>query len=157
VQLGIRELLRDYQDILSRLGEPLWYDSGGVPRYEPFAPELCNVYAAVVALNEIRCQFCQKMFKVSVEFSSSDWPGNLPEAPEAIGDLLHYGDPPYHSCRPGDSMNSIPQRILEYWQRSHETNLRWVQVQSLAGMDIMPQWAREKIDSGKDITDDLLP
>lgn len=29
-----------YDDIISRLGRPLWWDEHGVPRYDKFQPEL---------------------------------------------------------------------------------------------------------------------
>jgi len=146
-------LHRDYDDIISRLGEPLWYDSSGVPRYEPFTPALCDVYAWVAALNEIKCQDCGKIFKVSIELSTSNVsPEDLPGDMEALGQHLHYGDPPRHNCRPGDSMNSIPQRILEYWYRIHGPNMRWIQVPSLAGLNIMPKWAQRETDSREDKT-----
>ena len=35
-------MLRDYFDIRSRLGEPLWFDDNGVPRYVPFTPGMAQ-------------------------------------------------------------------------------------------------------------------
>src|SRR5215467_12956322 len=146
----MKTMFRDYADIKSRLGEPLWYDSNGVPRYDPFNPKLCGISARIVSFNEITCQACGKPFKVAVEVSSSDsFPKELPSDPEALGELLHYGDPPRHDCRVGDTMNSVPRRILEFWvrpgfvgkvtkERSEEfkKGWSWSQREEMAGLDI---------------------
>jgi hypothetical protein len=49
-------MLRDYQDITSRLGEPYWWDGNGAPRYCVFRPDACGIYDAYVALCLVRCQ-----------------------------------------------------------------------------------------------------
>jgi hypothetical protein len=33
-----------YKDLRERLGEPLWHDAEGVPRYAPFEPSLLGIY-----------------------------------------------------------------------------------------------------------------
>lgn len=130
-----------YEDILSRLGEPLWYDYEGVPRYDSFHPNLCGVYASFVSYNQIACQSCVKKFFVAVEICNFEIPpsfkfpipppigeaqkiekvvnkldsSNFPSPWDQIGSF-HYGDPPIHRCF-GDSMNSVPVRIIEFWQK----------------------------------------
>ena len=58
-----------YRDIRSRLGEPRWHDSHGVPRYDEFHPALLDVYAEYAALSLIRCQSCGREFHVGVSWS----------------------------------------------------------------------------------------
>ena len=112
-----------YDDIISRIGErPIWYDENAVPRYCEFEPDRsAYIYTQEVALGEITCQGCSARFLVA--FSA----GNVQEQTiaEAIkSKTLHYGDPPAHgrdgdihySCSAGDSMNSEPRKVVEYWR-----------------------------------------
>lgn len=113
-------MLNSYSDIRSRLGEPLWYDNHGVPRYEPFGPDLCSVYPVAVTLLLIECQSCAEKFRVSIEFHDHAFCKHGvtafdPPTPESIANL-HYGDPPIHGCV-GDTMNCIDLRVLEFWRR----------------------------------------
>lgn len=136
-------MLRDYRDITSRLGQPLWFDSNGVPRYDKFHPDLCGIYDDYVAYIELGCQGCSKTFMVSVERRKFRmWPkvekNELPEPPNEIGSF-HYGDPPRHDipnptvedvyrggwslhCS-GVTMNSFPIRIVEFWEKNK--NFHW--------------------------------
>lgn len=118
----------DYQDIRSRLGDPLWWDEHGVPRYEPFHPKLCDIYARFAALIEVSCQNCCRRFPVGVsqpEFRLFPTVRQVePPTQESIG-WFHYGDPPRHEC-PGDTMNVDSLRILEFWRRGEETGWEWV-------------------------------
>jgi hypothetical protein len=113
----------DYSDITSRLGEPLWWDEHGVPRYEPFHPSMCDVYANKVALLIVRCQECGRKFTVAVSVERT-FRVPTPHDPA----WCFYGDPPRHgdeNCGAGDVMNSIPVQILEYWERSLDSSLCW--------------------------------
>lgn len=112
----------NYIDIVSRIAEPpSWWDENAVPRYCSFAPEhSASIYIGEIALVEIRCQACKRQFFVAVSavnFSES----SIADATK--NQTLHYGDPPAHrghkgvECGAGDSMNSIPRRIVEYWHR----------------------------------------
>lgn len=117
-----------YKDITSRLGEPLWYDRHGVPRYDPFRPDMCGVYARYVALLDIECQACRKRFRAAVDycgyesrFIGGDLELKGPQLPTAEdeGDF-RYGDPPPHDCPgrglcAGSTMGSVTRRILEFW------------------------------------------
>jgi len=120
----------DYNDIRSRLGDPLWYDRHGVPRYDPFRPGMCGVYARYVALLEIACQACGRRFAVAVDLDDLErleWEKEgafvLPTAEDP--GAFCYGDPPRHGCV-GDTMSSYTCRIAEFWERSQETGWKWV-------------------------------
>lgn len=103
---------RNYTDITDRLGEPLWWDDQGVPRYVPFHPGVIDVMR-VVALMEIRCQECHKVFKVASAWNNTSC---IMPTPESAGSLT-YGDPPFvMCCRAGYTMCSEELRILEMWQ-----------------------------------------
>jgi hypothetical protein len=75
---------------------------------------LCDVYAVVIAFNEIRCQDCGKIFKVSLELSRGQgFPRDLPKDPGICGTIALL-------WRSADSLNFILQRILEYWYRTEK-------------------------------------
>lgn len=62
-------MLEDYQDIIKRLGKPLWWDEVGCPRYEEFQPDMCNdIYAEEVLLMLIACQQCERQYKVAMSW-----------------------------------------------------------------------------------------
>jgi len=112
----------DYPDIKRRIKEkPKWYDMHGVPRYDDFSPELCsNVYADEVVLMEIQCQACGKHFLVELNWDGVDeFVHSIPSLEKRIlNQTICYGDPPIHeNCDSGLVMNSIPLRIIEYWER----------------------------------------
>jgi hypothetical protein len=115
-----------YGDILSRIpGAPLWFDEHAVPRYDPFTPaSVANIYAEEAVLMRIECQGCGTPFDVAMTHAS---PGSFSKAPTPryahllLSDLIehrviHFGDPPNaQCCDVGPTMNSVPQKILEYW------------------------------------------
>ncbi len=134
-------MLREYSDIIKRLGPPLWFDDNGVPRYEPFHPSMCGIYDEYVALLDLRCQRCSSSILVAVERRKYQyWPEiketQLPH--EKTGDLggFHYGDPPRHNMdgsyhNKGDgwgshcsgvTMTSFPARIIEFWFKNADHN-----------------------------------
>jgi hypothetical protein len=144
---------RDYADITSRLGPCKWYDGNSVPRYEEFSPNMCDVYNRYVAFMEIACQSCDKRFLVASEISMMQtYQVSLPISPlegdekkidevtrkldkegglspwEQIGSF-HYGDPPRHgteeTCVAGDTMNSVPVRILQFWKKDNK-GFEWI-------------------------------
>lgn len=112
----IRAMHHGYEDIRSRIPEaPTWYDQFGVPRYGAFSPNQApNIYADQVCLAEVICQQCDRRFQV--QFSSSE--GLSDDSLEKLINErdLRYGDPPNHGCV-GDSMSSIPLRIIEFWRK----------------------------------------
>lgn len=101
-----------YRDITARLGAPQWWDEVGVPRYCRFGPdETNNIYASQAILMEVACQGCDRRFPVALTYGPL---GELAADP----DVLHYGDPPGAECCPaGPTMNSVPIRVLEFWER----------------------------------------
>jgi len=118
-----------YEDITSRLGNPLWHDEHGVPRYDQFTRELvADIYAREIALVEIQCQACLKRFDVAFSYAPMQQVSNpnLPSLSEEVtDDTLHYGDPPRHDdpgghgCA-GETMNCNDLRVLQFWQMNQE-------------------------------------
>lgn len=108
----------NYDDIIGRIAEPpVWWQAGGVPRWDPFTPHRSpNIYANEAVLMEIACQSCAHVFHVVMTGKKES-----DALSERIMDgSLHYGDPPNIDCCPGGpSMNSEPRRILEYWSRGN--------------------------------------
>lgn len=136
----------DYHDVTERLGSPLWWDEYGVPRYDAFAPDLCDAYATECALVRIACQQCDERFAVCISRSRYSnvmgvpFPTSLAE--EIRRGIIHYGDPPPHAgCLAGATMNCIDLEVLEFWVKdkvSHE----WTRAPSLEGDLPLPDWAK---------------
>ena len=120
-----------YADILLRIAEPpLWHDRHGVPRYEPFAPQMLGVYDDFAILVEIKCQRCSRRFLVGGGWTRFDLfvdpivERNL----TSLAASFDYGDPPRHDVGPmcrcaGETMSSDVVRIVEAWER---VGLDWV-------------------------------
>ena len=112
-----------YSDILSRISiVPLWYDSNGVPHFDPFRPDLCsNFYADEIILLKIQCQECKEPFLVEMHSSKSCNSQSLEykvvHCKEYIINPIHYGDPPRHNECIGDTMNAESLQIVEFWKR----------------------------------------
>jgi len=162
-----------YADIISRIdSDPIWFDEHAVPRYCEFEPRhSASIHVQEIALAEISCQACRRLFRVAfsaVNFTPKDTeqqsepqhsdeksePENFRPIADAIqAKTLHFGDPPnVRCCAAGNSMNSVPRRVIEYWARGDRkyvsgrniTDPRyfdWVRDTSLE-IDIMPDWAR---------------
>jgi hypothetical protein len=122
-------MYRLYSDIRDVLGEPLWHDEQGVPRYVPYAPQHGGIYDQWSALLEIQCQACGRPFLVSSSFSLSDMFRHLrpdepipqhpvfPTADNCGGDFA-FGDAPWHDgdrqCS-GTTMTTDTVRVVEFW------------------------------------------
>lgn len=111
-----------YRDIRDRIhAPPTWFDEDGVPRWGSFSPDAtANIYATEIVLLKIRCQSCGRIFHVCMTWDPTA--GVLhKEAPLSVqirDKTIHYGDPPNVECCPaGPSMNSEPDRVLEFWRR----------------------------------------
>lgn len=106
------------EDIISKLGEPVWWDRDGtLPRYCEFHPEqMSDIYAKECVLLLIRCQSCGKLFKVSQTGSIFD--SEKLARSISMKSVLFVGDPPnMRCCGAGPTMTSDTMRILEYWHR----------------------------------------
>jgi len=133
-----------YDDIISRIAEkPTWWDENGTPRYGAFAPDACpDIYASDVVLLEIGCQDCDRHFRVEMHYGPWQRMYGTMSLEAAVRDgVIHYGDPPSHGCEgAGDTMNSIPHRVLEFWR--HEA-FDWKRVPELE-VDCFPEWAKDE-------------
>jgi hypothetical protein len=118
-----------YNDIIEKLGTPIWFDECAVPRYCEFKPDrIANIYARECCLLEIACQDCGHRFLVAMSWSSWDMVNNKGRLSEEI-EKIHYGDPPNIGCCPaGPTMNCEDLRVVEFWK---EENFEWVRVPEL--------------------------
>ena len=113
-------MLNHYEDIRSRIDEPpKWWDENGVPRYCDFGPlEAANIYATEIMLLLIECQSCGRQFHVCMSSRKREpisGTGRL--ASDIESNAIHYDDPPnVECCLAGPTMNSIPRRVVEFWQ-----------------------------------------
>lgn len=111
-----------YADIRKRIPTPpLWWDENAVPRYDPFDPnEGADIYAQEIILLKIRCQSCGRPFEVAMSWSAMDeHVRRVPSLEHRINErTIRYGDPPNVECCPaGPTMNSEPDRVLQFWRR----------------------------------------
>jgi hypothetical protein len=127
-----------YKDIRDKLGEPLWWDEYAVPRYCEFAPdETGDIYAREAVLLEIACQDCGTRFKVCMTTPPYTQRPSLADL--VRDDEVHYGDPPNAGCcAAGPTMNSVPLRVLEFWDRT--VGLDWQRIPDLQ-REIECEWA----------------
>lgn len=119
---------QSYFDIREKLGNPLWWDEVGCPRYAEFHPELANnIYARQCCLLLIKCQACRHEFKVAMTYSLESITYGRP-----MRDLItriknksiHYGDPPnVGCCASGPTMNCDDVSVIQMWERR---NCEWV-------------------------------
>jgi len=134
-QLGPIDMHPDFADITSRLGTPLWYFKGGVPRYDQFSPEMTGIYDEHVALCIIRCQACHRTFNVSAsvdhmshmerdETGKMAWHDTEFPTPENPCWFDTWGDPPRHDGCVGETMTSKLLSIVEFWSKDMEKGRR---------------------------------
>jgi len=120
-----------YDDIRSRIAEPpLWHDQHGVPRYDPFRPEMLGVYDHFAILGEIACQSCGRRFLVADSWPRFDMSAKTisEHVLAELVDSFDYGDPPRHDIEAGrcagETMSSDLVRIVEVWE---SVRFEWVQ------------------------------
>ena len=132
-------MLHSYPDITKRITDPiLWYDENGVPRFDPFHPDLCaNIYAREVVLLRIQCAACSKQFEVALNWHPIELPGGR-SLRSRILDKPHTvacGDPPCFDCSNGCGAGMTMQAdvigVVEFWE-SRRGN--WHRVRSLEGL-----------------------
>lgn len=149
-------MLPDYADIRDRLGEPIWWDGNGVPRYDPFRPDMLGVYDTFALYVEIECQSCAERFLVGEGRSRLDLMSPFTAPPETFltwATGYHYGDPPAHThprhpgglCG-GTSMNVIDRRIVEAWERVFRDRVgyEWVRHPEIETIDVTPEWIKDE-------------
>lgn len=130
-----------YKDLRERLGEPLWHDAHGVPRYAPFEPKLLGIYDKWAVLFLVECQACKKQFKCAAgtepfmdairrdptrKWEDGDFE-KLQEPMTVIDSVLGWGDAPWHTATgaedqfngqcAGTTMGTGVVAILEVWHR----------------------------------------
>jgi len=111
-----------FEDIISVMGKPKWFEDHGFPRYCEFSPsEVCNIYAKEVVYFLIACQSCGTLFKVAISSSGYDSKYNPHSFKEHIlNKAIGYGDPPnMKCCGAGPTMSSDNVKVLEFWERPH--------------------------------------
>lgn len=140
-----------YDDIISRISiPPLWWDEYAVPRFDDFKPgKHAYIYADEIVFLHIQCQGCGHDLRVCMSSSKMrriDLPkcseGEIvyhPSLAEQVEQgLIHYGDPPNYCCAAGATMNSIPRRVLEFWEQKRFVWERHPELE----IEIEPDWAR---------------
>jgi hypothetical protein len=109
-----------YEDIISKLGNPIWWDEHAVPRYCEFSPEeVADIYAREVVYFLIECQNCGRMFRVAISNSGYDKKyEKYSLIPHILEKSIGYGDPPnIRCCGAGPTMTSDNLCVLEFWHR----------------------------------------
>jgi hypothetical protein len=116
-----------YSDILSKMGDPLWWDENAVPRYKLFEPQaIADIYATECALAMIACQNCSTYFSVCISHNLLLGFGKNSLSKRITSKSLSYGDPPNSRCCPaGPTMGSIMCKIIQYWHRGEDTKWLW--------------------------------
>ena len=137
-------MLIDYSDIIEKIGEPIWYDEYGVPRYCVFEPKQCGVYITAAVLLTIECQSCKERFHVATtwdntfpfmeqlrhadEKGESTWDVGWQKNPQ-LEYVPSYGDPPRHNCSGGgNTMSSDTISVIELWVQE---NWNWVRKEEI--------------------------
>jgi len=138
-----------YQDLRERLGEPLWHDQNGVPRYAPFEPDLLGIYDTWACLFVVQCQACRRQFDCATGYDlTGDISWILRSSKEELEDgfalrddanammerFMAWGDAPWHDddnqCA-GTTMTTYIVDIKELWHRSDR---EWQRVEISDGL-----------------------
>lgn len=132
-----------YRDLREKLGEPLWHDQLGVPRYAVFHPELLGIYDDWAVLFEVECEACRHRFPCAIGFCSLDYHLNPTlgldfhnrfDPDKVLPQIVGWGDAPWHdmygesafdSQCAGTTMSSSVVYILEVWRKDRE----WEQIE----------------------------
>jgi hypothetical protein len=120
-----------YEDIRDRLGEPLWHDQNGVPRYAEFHPDLLGVYDVWALEMIVTCEGCGREFLCcsGIKHYAGSGPFEILTTPgQAMDYLLGWGDAPWHmlgdiGC-PGTT-NRADFTPLRLW---HRGDAEWTEV-----------------------------
>ncbi len=126
-----------YRDLREKLGEPLWHDQHGVPRYAEFHPSLLGIYDEWAALFVVECQSCGRTFPCAKGISKMSDHRRIVELFEALKtadgalyNLIVWGDAPWHDFEgnqasfdsqcAGTTMTTSVVDILQLWHRDRE-------------------------------------
>lgn len=127
-----------YRDLRERLGEPLWHDRNGVPRYAEFHPSLLGIYDKYAALFLVECQACGKVFPCAagtraylINTHGAVTTSFIPTAQDSLRFLIEWGDAPWHDeddqCS-GTTMTTSIVDVLSVWERPSFEDWRIVEV-----------------------------
>lgn len=116
-----------YEDIREKLGEPLWHDYEGVPRYKEYHPRLLGVYDSISCLFVVECQACAQKFdcargicpafEVMRGFLPTEDFNTIFEEKKALEYLLSWGDAPFHGGCMGETMSTSIVAVKQFWKR----------------------------------------
>jgi len=140
-----------YYDILRCTDKPpIWWDERGVPRFEPFVPNLhASPHSRECVLFNVSCQCCYALYVVCM---SSHRKSVLRE--QILVKELNYGDPPFacftgnsdtqflkeknpalQKCGMGYATTAEPENIIGFWERLSSSG-EWVEDISFRNFDI---------------------
>lgn len=134
-----------YRELREKLGPPQWHDREGVPRYCRFTPEVAaEIYCDWVALLEVRCQACGKLFKCAVASSAMDRARALgvekwDHLAAILEHFIGWGDAPWHTydgdeCRFGGQCSGTTMttdyRVVGLWRKSSRRDFEPVEIPS---------------------------
>jgi hypothetical protein len=115
-------LKTSYQDIMSATSAaPYWWDAEGVPRFQPFSPEMLGYYDNLAVLVAIECVGCGVVFHVGASFQRFAMllGGTVHRDVKSLAENFVYGEPPRHGCR-GDDRFANELTVLEAWEVSRD-------------------------------------
>jgi hypothetical protein len=134
---------RRYFDIIDRISlAPVWWQKGGVPRYEIFqVGQSTGLGVAEAALVEVMTQGCESTFLVLIESASRD--GLIAES--ISNGSIDYGDPPnVDCCRFGcASMGTVPIKVMEYWRKGGSSGGAEFVQNGLVTSNLYSKWIRD--------------
>jgi hypothetical protein len=145
-----------YLDLREKLGEPLWHDQHGVPRYAPFEPDLLGIYDRWACLFVVKCQACERAFDCAVGWDFLSYAATSRATDDELQEMVnrqhdpHYvlpkfvswGDAPWHDmdnqCA-GTTMTTDIIRIKEVWHkvRTESQLAEWQRVEISDGLEMV--------------------
>lgn len=108
-----------YQDVLDATStDPYWWDADGVPRFQPFSPDMLGFYDNLAVLVAVECVGCGVVFHVGASFQKFALflGGTVHRDVESLAKNFVYGEPPRHGCR-GDDQFANELAVLEAWEK----------------------------------------
>lgn len=133
-----------YRDLREKLGEPLWHDAEGVPRYAPFEPNLLGIYDEWACLFVVRCQGCSRDFHCAAGWTITNGLMHLTaeqskerfdkkdDAATVLPLFVGWGDAPWHGYNGDDgqcSGTTMSTEIMDVREIWHRVNYKWEPVE----------------------------